>query len=264
MRWNGWHAERTPGPWCGRVQMCHLVSRGSRSSEHQWGILISFPTSKEPLQTSSFAGLIRVVSPDQVRSFEENHDSRLWACLCQILQILPKSCDHSSRVTATLPLVLADVGCHSSCRVARPSVAEWHRHTPLGRCSGGKGAGRCAVVPSWPSTPHLCLLSVEMGRHVLALLQEQARHWQQPGGRKTGRTPSSPAKGAEQAWFSWLRRSEADGLPRLLNSLSPSRTAKRRQRLSKNPFLQKYENWRMKVIFTSGNHRSTIGAFGFY
>ena len=115
--------------------------------------------------------LIRVVSPDQVRGFAESHDSRLWACLCQILQIPPESCDHSSRVTATLPLVLGGCGLWSAtrtsqsafwasraelspygpptsrsrCRVARPSVGEWHRHTPLGCCSAGsKGAGRCA------------------------------------------------------------------------------------------------------------------------
>ena len=50
--------------------------------------------------------------------------------------------------------------------------------------------------------------------------------------RMKGRTLSSPIKGAEPGWLFWLRRSEGDGLPRLLNSWSPSRTAKQSQRPS--------------------------------
>ena len=43
---------------------------------------------------------------------------------------------------------------------------------------------------------HTCVCSPSrMGRHVLALLQEQARHWQQPGGRKTGRHPELTGEG---------------------------------------------------------------------
>ena len=36
--------------------------------------------------------LLRVVSPEQVQGFAENHDTRLWACLCAILGIPPDTC----------------------------------------------------------------------------------------------------------------------------------------------------------------------------
>ena len=70
--------------------------------------------------------MIRAVSPDQVRGFAEDHDSRLWACLCQILQIPPESCDHPSRVTATLPLVLGGCGLRSAARTSQSAFwASW-------------------------------------------------------------------------------------------------------------------------------------------
>ena len=47
-----------------------------------------------------------------------------------------------------------------------------------------------------------------------------------------GRALSAPVTEAEPAWLFWLRRSEGDGLPKLLNSWSPSRTAMRSQRPS--------------------------------
>ena len=150
-----------PRPWCGRVQMCYLASRGSKSSEHRWSILtLSLPTSKEPLQnTKFFAGpdpprsdvqsawlillhcagaranyLIRMVSLDQVRGFAESHDSRLWACLCQILQIPPNSCDHSSRGCGLRSATRTSQRCLLACWADCLHMGH-QRHAPLLNCS---------------------------------------------------------------------------------------------------------------------------------
>ena len=84
--------------------------------------------------------LICVVSPDQVHGFAENHDSRLWACQCHILQIPEESGDQASRITATLPLVLGGCGVRGAARTSQSAFwASWadclhmvhQRHAPV-------------------------------------------------------------------------------------------------------------------------------------
>ena len=58
--------------------------------------------------------LLRLVRPDAVRDFAQNHDAGLFQCLCRILQIQPTLCVHESRETTTLPLVLGGLGVRES------------------------------------------------------------------------------------------------------------------------------------------------------
>ena len=64
--------------------------------------------------------------PALVRRFAENHDARLWRCLCQILHIPEGQCEATARTTNTMPLVLGGMGLRSAMRTSLPAYwASW-------------------------------------------------------------------------------------------------------------------------------------------
>ena len=67
--------------------------------------------------------LLRVVRPDAVAQFAQDHDRELWHCLSRILDVDLDQCEAGMKASATLPLSLGGLGLRSATRTRVP--AHW-------------------------------------------------------------------------------------------------------------------------------------------